>query len=139
MLLVVVAVLVVFIVVSLLLMHLVRFLGPAGTLAPPYHLNKATSTAYYAIHGGYCSYGFYCGVFSIVLSASFSWTNWGDGAALSFKLIIIIFLKVVVLTIVFVVVVVVVGSLVVPLMFISTSSLVLLTGSMAPPYHLNLK
>ena len=61
---------------------------PAGTVAPPYHLNliyKATSTSYYAIHGGYCSYGFYCGVFSIVLSAAASWTNWGDGAALSFK------------------------------------------------------
>ena len=138
MLFVVVSVLVVFIVVFSLLSTAVA-LVPTGTMAPPYHLNKATSTTYYAIHGGYCSYGFYCGVFSIVLSASFSWTNWGDGAALSFKLIIIIFLKVVVLTIVFVVVVVVVGSLVVPLMFISTSSLVLLTGSMAPPYHLNLK
>jgi hypothetical protein len=76
------------IVVSFVFTYIITLVMQVGTLAPPYHLNKATSTSYYAIHGGYCSYGFYCGVFSIVLSAAFSWTNWGDGAALSFKTIV---------------------------------------------------
>ena len=82
---VVVPVMLVFIVVFSMLVYTVRFLLPTGILALPYHLNKATSTAYYAFRGGYSDPGLYCGAFCVVASNTWSYTSWYRGAALSFK------------------------------------------------------
>ena len=53
-----------------------------------YHLNlvyKATSTTY-ALRGGNSGVGLNCGLFYVRLSLAASYTGWGVGAALSFKL-----------------------------------------------------
>ena len=72
------------IVVSLILASVLNFLGHTGTLALPYHLNKATSTAY-AYRGGASNNGLLCGVFSVGLNYYSGNTGWGFSAALSFK------------------------------------------------------
>ena len=71
-------------VVLSILVSTVTLLLPTGTLAPHYHLNKATSTTY-ALSGGRCTSGFYCGFAFVDASGVFSWSSWNAGAALSFK------------------------------------------------------
>ena len=73
-----------FIVAFSVFISVLHYLVPAGTLAPPYHLNKATSTAY-VVRGGSCSIGLDCGFTYVYLGNGSGTVHWGRGAALSFK------------------------------------------------------
>ena len=112
MLFVVVPVVMALFVVSFTLTSVLRFLLHAGTLAPPYHLNKTTSTTY-AVRGGACSDGFVCGFAFVNLGGLSGAAVWGRGAALSFKP----YIKLRVIHMLFVVVARTVVSIVVSLMF----------------------
>ena len=81
---VVAVVVIVIIVVSFMLISGVCFLVLTGIMVPPYHLNKATSTAYaFRSYGNRAEYN--CGVFAIRVGSSSGATDWQYGAALSFK------------------------------------------------------
>jgi hypothetical protein len=125
------------IVVSLVFALVLHFLGPTGVLAPPYHLNKATSTTY-AFRGGFSNIGLACGVFYVHLSVSFSNTGWYRGAALSFKTIVIIFIKVMVLIILFVEIFHIMIIVVEYIVLIYVMLVLLVVGLEVLLYHLNL-
>ena len=133
------------VVLSLLMVQFLLLV--TGTVAPPYHLIYKTNNYFYqssgtryAIRGGYSSYSSQCGLFCVNLGASFSWASWAYGASLSSKpvfFIVIIFIKAVEHIMLFVVVVQAMDHIVVFSVFTSATTLVLQTGALAPPYHLN--
>ena len=99
---------------------------------------QSSGGTHYAFRGGYSYYGSRCGVFFVALDYAASGYVWSRGAALSFKLIIIIFIKIVVQIILCVVVPREVVSIVVLFVLVYTITLVVPVGTLAPPYHLKL-
>ena len=75
----------VFLVVRFMLVLVMLLVLQFGTVELLYHM-----TSYYTMRGGRSSLGVYCGAFFVIANATASNTHWSLGAALSFKLDIII-------------------------------------------------
>ena len=69
-----------------------------GEMVPVYHLNYIYYCDYfvqnsgnrYSVRGGYSNNALYCGIFYIAINTAVSYTNWGIGASISFKLYLLL-------------------------------------------------
>ena len=109
-----------------------------------YHLNKDSSyycdyfdqntSSRYSIRGGTSIHMYKCGAFYISVYNSVNGAAWSIGATISFKS----YIKLRVLHMLFEVVTVVLNYIVVSFVFASELRFLGQTGTLAPPYHLNL-